>query len=76
MLCALFQLESRRSSLLLLVGAILLLSGLVGCGPSLEDLEAVDYAPLPGDDWQVSTPGEQGLDPLLVADFIASLPGE
>jgi CubicO group peptidase (beta-lactamase class C family) len=35
--------------------------------PSAEELEAVDYTPLPGDDWAVSTPEEQGLDPLLVA---------
>jgi hypothetical protein len=40
----------------------LLASGLAGCGPSKADLEAVDYAPLPGDGWAVSTPAEQGLD--------------
>ena len=40
---------------------------LVGCGPSIEELEAVDYTPLPGDDWQVSTPEEQELDPMLLA---------
>lgn len=32
-------------------------------------LEAVDYAPLPGDDWVVSTPAEEGLDPSLVAEL-------
>jgi len=45
---------------------------LVGCGPSgpsVEDLEALEYAPLSGDDWEVSTPGEQGLDPMLVAEL-------
>jgi hypothetical protein len=31
------------------------LSMLVACGPSAEDLAAIDYAPLPGDDWQIST---------------------
>ncbi len=31
------------------------LSMLVTCGPSAEDLAAIDYAPLPGDDWQIST---------------------
>jgi len=41
---------------------------LFGCFPSLEDLEAIDYAPLPGDDWPVSTPEAQGLDPMLVAE--------
>jgi len=42
---------------------------LVGCGPSAADLEAVNYTPLPGDDWKVSTPAEQGLDPMLVAEL-------
>jgi CubicO group peptidase (beta-lactamase class C family) len=37
--------------------------------PRPEDLEAVRYAPLPRDDWKVSTPGEQGLDPGLVAEL-------
>jgi CubicO group peptidase (beta-lactamase class C family) len=40
-----------------------------GRGPSTEDLETVDYTPLPGDDWKVSTPAEQGLDPRLVAEL-------
>ncbi len=35
--------------------------------PRTEDFEAVVYTPLPGDDWKVSTPEEQGLDPMLVA---------
>jgi CubicO group peptidase (beta-lactamase class C family) len=48
---------------------ILVLLSLVGCGPSTADLEAVDYTPLPGDDWEVSTPAEQGLDPMLVAEM-------
>jgi CubicO group peptidase (beta-lactamase class C family) len=37
--------------------------------PRAEELEAVDYTPLPGDDWNVSTPAEQGLDPKLVAEL-------
>jgi CubicO group peptidase (beta-lactamase class C family) len=58
----------------LLITVILALSlltaaGLLGCGPSTAQLEAVDYAPLPGDGWPVSTPGEQGLDPMLVAEL-------
>jgi CubicO group peptidase (beta-lactamase class C family) len=44
-------------------------SALVGCGPSAAEVEAVGYAPLPGDDWDVSTPVEQGLDPTLVAQL-------
>jgi len=37
-----------------------------GRGPSTEELEAVEYTPLPRDDWPTSTPAEQGLDPKLV----------
>ncbi|MGD8807424.1 MAG: serine hydrolase, partial [Chloroflexota bacterium] len=56
-------------SLLVLMGVILVLSVLVGCGPSAEELEAVDYTPPPNDEWDVSTPEEQGLDPKLVAEL-------
>ena len=49
------------------VGGILILSTLAGCLPPIEDLEAVDYTPLTRDDWEVSTPEAQGLDPMLVA---------
>jgi CubicO group peptidase (beta-lactamase class C family) len=51
----------------LFTSVIVILSTLAGCGPSAAELEAVDYTPLPGDDWEVSTPEEQGLDPQLVA---------
>jgi CubicO group peptidase (beta-lactamase class C family) len=61
--------KGRHHSFLLFTSVILILSMLVGCVPSPEDLEAVDYTPLPGDDWEVSTPAEQGLDPLLVAEL-------
>ena len=62
---------------LLFAGVILLFTLLVGCSPSnafgtgasQEELAAVDYTPLPSDDWDVSTPTEQGLDPLLVAEL-------
>jgi CubicO group peptidase (beta-lactamase class C family) len=37
--------------------------------PRPEDLEAVVYTPLLVDDWEVSTPAEQGLDPTLVAEL-------
>ncbi len=39
----------------------------VGCGPSAQQLRAVDYAPVAGEDWPISTPEDQGLDPLLIA---------
>ena len=72
--CPMFGSRRRQRSFLVFTGAILVLtillqSGLVGCGPSTGDPEAVDYTPLPGDDWQVSTPAEQGLDPALVAEL-------
>jgi CubicO group peptidase (beta-lactamase class C family) len=64
-----FTSNRRQRSFLLFTSVILVLSMMVGYGPSTEDLEAVDYKPLPGDDWKVSTPAEQGLDPMLVAEL-------
>jgi CubicO group peptidase (beta-lactamase class C family) len=61
--------KRRQDYFHLFTSAILILSILVGCSPSTADLEAVDYTPLPGDDWKVSTPAEQGLDPMLVAEL-------
>jgi CubicO group peptidase (beta-lactamase class C family) len=61
--------KRHQHSFFLIISMILALSMLVGCSPSTEDLEAVDYTPLPGDDWKVSTPTEQGLDPMLVAEL-------
>jgi formylglycine-generating enzyme required for sulfatase activity/CubicO group peptidase (beta-lactamase class C family) len=37
-----------------------------------ENQEPGDYSPLPGEDWIVSTPEEQGLDPTFVADLYTS----
>ncbi|MGD8793579.1 MAG: serine hydrolase [Anaerolineae bacterium] len=55
---------------LILILSVFLSSCLIGCGgPSAEELAGVDYTPLPGDDWPVSTPEEQGLDPMLVAEL-------
>ena len=50
----------------LLALSILIPPALLGCGASPTDLEVVQYTPLPGGDWQVSTPEAQGLDPKLV----------
>jgi len=58
-----------QHSFLFFTSLILILSMLAGCGPSTEELEAVEYTPLPGDDWEVSTPEAQGLDPMLVAEM-------
>ncbi|MFN2204330.1 MAG: serine hydrolase domain-containing protein [Candidatus Promineifilaceae bacterium] len=59
----------RRRLPFLLAGLLLLLSMIPACGPSSEELEAVNYAPLAVGDWQVSTPEEQGLDPMLLAEL-------
>jgi CubicO group peptidase (beta-lactamase class C family) len=48
---------------------LILLAGCDGSTPSIEELEAVDYKPLSGEDWQTSTPEEQGLDPMKVAEL-------
>jgi CubicO group peptidase (beta-lactamase class C family) len=67
--------KGRQRSFLLPTNLILLLlilvsATLAGCGgPGVEELAAVDYTPLAGDDWPVSTPAEQGLDPTLVAEL-------
>jgi CubicO group peptidase (beta-lactamase class C family) len=68
--------KGRRRSLPLMMTVVLILStlissSLVGCDSSDAELATVDYTPLPGDDWQVSTPAEQGLDPELVAALYA-----
>jgi len=59
----------RQYSLLIIAIVLLVMSAIPSSGPSIEDLLAVDYTPLPGDDWEVSTPAEQGLDPMLVAEL-------
>ena len=63
------HIKNRKYPLLMFAGMIIILSMLIGCGPSTAELEAVDYAPLSQDDWQVSTPEEQGLDPMAVAEL-------
>lgn len=67
--CFLFSSKRSQYSFILITSVILILSMLVGCGPSTEDLEAVEYTPLAGDDLKVSTPAEQGLDPMLVTEL-------
>jgi CubicO group peptidase (beta-lactamase class C family) len=52
----------------LLVLALCLLTA-CGSSPSPAELTAVDYTPQTVDLWPVSTPGEQGLDPDLVAEL-------
>jgi CubicO group peptidase (beta-lactamase class C family) len=54
-------------SLLVVAIVFLVVLALSGPGPSIDDLLALDYTPLAREDWQVSTPAAQGLDPMLVA---------
>ena len=49
------------------LAVIIFAVSIAGCGPSSGDLAAVDYTPIVRGDWEVSTPGEQGLDAELVA---------
>ena len=70
--CTLLRSKGRQLSFLLCASAILILSMLVGCSPSgynTEELKAVEYTPLSWDDWAVSAPAEQGLNPMLVAEL-------
>jgi len=56
-----------QHSFFLIFSTILILSMLAACGPSPEDLAAVDYTPLAGGDWEVSSPEAEGLDSDMVA---------
>ena len=58
-----------RQHVFLLLASVIMILLVAGCAPSTEELEAVNYTPLPGNDWEVSTPAEQGLDPMLVAEL-------
>jgi CubicO group peptidase (beta-lactamase class C family) len=64
------QFVGRWRTFLLCTSIVLILATLAGCGgPTAEELAAVDYTPESRDQWQVSTPEEQGLDPDLVAEL-------
>ena len=58
-----------RNLLACFTGLVLGVFILLGCGCCTWDLALVEYTPLPGDDWEVSTPEAQGLDPTLVAQL-------
>ena len=67
----LFRYKGRLRGFLLFACMILILSNFVGCNPRPrpQDLTTVEYTPLQRDDWKVSTPAEQGLEPMLVAEM-------
>jgi CubicO group peptidase (beta-lactamase class C family) len=58
----------KRKSLLIITLAFILVI-FPGCSPSPEQLMSIDYAPLSGRDWEVSTPAKEGLDPEMVAQL-------
>jgi CubicO group peptidase (beta-lactamase class C family) len=58
-----------RKSIFLTTFVFILLVSSSGCGPSTNELAAVDFTPIQGLDWEISTPEEQGLDPDLVAEL-------
>jgi CubicO group peptidase (beta-lactamase class C family) len=64
-----FYFNWRQYSFLIIAIVLLVISALPSSGLSIDDLLAVDYTPLVREDWEVSTPGEQGLDPMLVAEL-------
>jgi CubicO group peptidase (beta-lactamase class C family) len=45
---------------------ILTLLLLAACGDSPDETAAIDYSPMPGEGWEVASPGDQTLDPELV----------
>jgi len=63
--------EKRQHLVLLLITLLPFLLILSACGSCNSNLDQVDFTPLPGDDWKVSTAAEQGLDPKLVANLYA-----
>ena len=58
-----------RNVLFSFTGILLALFVLLGCGCCTWDLDLVEYTPVTVDDWEVSTPEAQGLDPNLVAQL-------
>ena len=55
---------------LIWIGLLLISIGITACGgPTTAELESVDYTPSTRDEWAISTPEEQGLDPDLVAEL-------
>jgi CubicO group peptidase (beta-lactamase class C family) len=67
-----FRSRALQRFFLLPTGAVLLLFLLLGCGSCTWKLDSVDSTPLPGEDWEISTPEAQGLDPMLVAKLYSN----
>ena len=63
------RVRKHRRLLLPFISMVLILLILGGCGSCKWNLDLIDYKPLSAGDWTVSTPEEQGLDPMLVAEL-------
>jgi CubicO group peptidase (beta-lactamase class C family) len=63
------RVRRHRRLLLPFISMVLILLILAGCGSCKWNLDLIDYTPLSAGDWTVSTPEEQGLDPMLVAEL-------
>lgn len=61
--------KSRQWFFLPFISVILILLIMAGCGSCKWNLDLIDYSPLSGGDWNVSTPEEQGLDPMLLSEL-------
>ncbi|HEY70660.1 MAG TPA: serine hydrolase [Anaerolineae bacterium] len=70
-----FQSIRSHVATLLALFTILLPLILVGCGPSTWDPGVIDLTPLAGDDVEVSTPEQQGMDSELVEDLYRDAAG-
>jgi CubicO group peptidase (beta-lactamase class C family) len=64
------KLPEQESCLFVCFMLVLLL--LTGCEASQPEIAAVNYTPLPMDDWELSTLTEEGLDPLQVAELYSN----
>ncbi len=55
----------------MLIVTLLILSLLciAGCSSKVEDINSINFSPVVREDWEVSTPEEQEIDPLLIAEF-------
>lgn len=60
-------LKSIQIRFYIFTGVVLILTTIMACAPSKEELNTVDYTPLERIEWPVSTPEAQGLDSRLVA---------
>lgn len=54
---------------LIIVLLVFIMISFAACSTSKETLDTVNYTPQIRNDWDVSTPEEQGVDPTLVAQL-------